>query len=168
MAGLYVHIPFCRHKCAYCDFYSGPLRGFAPQEYAAALSRELEARTLAPEYQTVYIGGGTPSTMPPQLLAPFFALSAGERTIEVNPEVVSPRAADLWLSAGSLTQSSRPLGADTLLLRPLRRFIRSAAPDFQTSPSTSSMGSPARRSGHGANPLKASSNSPPSIFRPTP
>ena len=101
MAGLYVHIPFCRHKCAYCDFYSGPLRGFAPQEYAAALSRELEARTLAPEYQTVYIGGGTPSTMPPQLLAPFFALSAGERTIEVNPEDVSPRAAELWLSAGA-------------------------------------------------------------------
>ena len=61
MAGLYVHIPFCRHKCAYCDFYSGPLRGFAPQEYAAALSRELEARTLAPVVVVVVVCACFPS-----------------------------------------------------------------------------------------------------------
>lgn len=101
MAGLYVHIPFCRHKCAYCDFYSGPLRGFSPEEYAAALRRELAARSIASEYSTVYIGGGTPSTMPPSLLAPFFALSRGEKTIEVNPEDVSPGVAEQWLEAGA-------------------------------------------------------------------
>lgn len=101
MAGLYVHIPFCRHKCAYCDFYSGPLRGFSPEGYAAALRKELESRSVASSYATVYIGGGTPSTMPPALLAPFFALSRGERTIEVNPEDVTPRAADEWLLAGA-------------------------------------------------------------------
>lgn len=101
MAGLYVHIPFCRSKCAYCDFYSGPLRGFSPQAYADALTRELRARTIAPRYDTVYIGGGTPSTMPPELLAPFYALSDGESTIEVNPEDLTPQAAEAWLRAGA-------------------------------------------------------------------
>lgn len=101
MAGLYVHIPFCQHKCAYCDFYSGPLRGFSPDAYAEALRRELDARSIADTYSTVYIGGGTPSTMPPALLAPFFALTGGERTIEVNPEDVSPQTADQWLRAGA-------------------------------------------------------------------
>ncbi|MDE6535984.1 MAG: radical SAM family heme chaperone HemW [Muribaculaceae bacterium] len=101
MAGLYVHIPFCRHKCAYCDFYSGPLRGFAPEAYAEALRRELDARSIADSYSSVYIGGGTPSTMPSALLAPFFSLSGGERTIEVNPEDVSAQTADQWLRAGA-------------------------------------------------------------------
>lgn len=102
VAGLYVHIPFCRAKCAYCDFYSGPLRGFSPEEYVAALQRELDARRgEVGEFATVYIGGGTPSTMPPALLAPFLELAPGERTVEVNPEDVTPGFARELRAAGA-------------------------------------------------------------------
>lgn len=100
MAGLYVHVPFCRHKCAYCDFYSGPLRGFRAEDYAEALMREHMSRRIADKYSTVYIGGGTPSTMPAALLRPLLALGEGERTIEVNPEDVTPQTAGQWLEAG--------------------------------------------------------------------
>lgn len=103
MAGLYVHIPFCRAKCAYCDFYSGPLRGFTPGAYADALRRELDARRseVDCEFNTVYIGGGTPSTMPPELLAPLLREARGEATVEVNPEDVTPGLAESLLRAGA-------------------------------------------------------------------
>ncbi len=102
MAGLYIHVPFCTAKCAYCDFYSGPLRLFNAQAYAHALARELEARrNEVGAISTVYIGGGTPGTMPAQLFAPFLALGSGERTVEVNPENVTPRYAEALLRAGA-------------------------------------------------------------------
>lgn len=44
MAGLYIHVPYCTSKCAYCDFYSGPLRIFEPESYFNAVGRELAAR----------------------------------------------------------------------------------------------------------------------------
>lgn len=104
MSGLYVHIPFCRAKCAYCDFYSGPLRGFSAEAYTSALTLEHQARsrTLPPPYDTVYIGGGTPSTISPRLLAPFAAMAkkGAEVTIEVNPEDVDTNMAEEWLRAG--------------------------------------------------------------------
>src|SRR5260370_17063019 len=67
---LYVHVPFCRHKCGYCDFnaYSGMDR--LMPEYQAALERELEgARAALPfgQLRTVYFGGGTPSLLPAEL-----------------------------------------------------------------------------------------------------
>ncbi len=62
---------------------------------------ELSARSRHDRYDTVYIGGGTPSTIPPQLLAPFLRLSSGERTVEVNPEDITPETADKWLEAGA-------------------------------------------------------------------
>ncbi|MDE6145218.1 MAG: radical SAM family heme chaperone HemW [Muribaculaceae bacterium] len=101
MAGLYVHIPFCRHKCAYCDFYSGPLRGFRAEEYVEALIAEHSVRRLADRYETIYIGGGTPSTIHPALLRPLLSLGPGERTVEVNPEDVTPQMATQWLQAGA-------------------------------------------------------------------
>lgn len=102
MAGLYVHIPFCRAKCSYCDFYSGPLRGFQAEAYFDALAIELEERRgEVGELATVYVGGGTPSSVEPQLLAPLLSLAPGERTVEVNPEDVSPQFADALLRAGA-------------------------------------------------------------------
>lgn len=102
MAGLYVHIPFCRAKCAYCDFYSGPLRAFEARGYFDAIARELAARRgeVGP-FATVYVGGGTPSSVEPSFLAPFLALAPGERTVEVNPEDVTPAYAEALLAAGA-------------------------------------------------------------------
>lgn len=102
MAGLYIHIPYCRAKCAYCDFYSGPLAAFDAGGYFEALARELEARRgEVGEFATVYVGGGTPSSVDPALLAPFLALACGEKTVEVNPEDVTPAYAAALLRAGA-------------------------------------------------------------------
>lgn len=102
MAGLYVHIPYCRAKCAYCDFYSGPLRTFEARGFFEALHRELQARRheVGP-FSTVYIGGGTPSSVDPAWLAPLLALAPGERTVEVNPEDVTPAYAEALRRAGA-------------------------------------------------------------------
>lgn len=102
MAGLYIHIPYCRAKCAYCDFYSGPLRIFDEEKYFQAVDRELAARRgEVGELQTVYIGGGTPSAVDPARLAPYLNLASGERTVEVNPDDVTPRLAEQLLRAGA-------------------------------------------------------------------
>lgn len=102
LAGLYIHIPYCRSKCAYCDFYSGPLRLFDAERYFYALSRELKARRgEVGEFATCYVGGGTPSSVAPEFLAPYLALAPGERTVEVNPEDITPEYASRLLAAGA-------------------------------------------------------------------
>ena len=60
---LYVHVPFCAHKCEYCAFYSAPPSGDVVNRYVAALVRELEL--IAPDCRpnTIFFGGGTPSLL---------------------------------------------------------------------------------------------------------
>ncbi|MGD9332539.1 MAG: radical SAM family heme chaperone HemW, partial [Desulfobacterales bacterium] len=95
-AGLYFHIPFCQHKCRYCDFYSVTDRSALPA-FLAALQREIGLRgdpCLAVD--TVYFGGGTPSICPPDAVADLLAAVAthfdlrpkAEITLEVNPGTV--------------------------------------------------------------------------------
>ena len=64
MAGLYVHIPFCKKRCLYCDFYSTTLLE-RRKEYVEALLIEIKARKneAGEPIRTIYIGGGTPSTL---------------------------------------------------------------------------------------------------------
>lgn len=95
---LYVHIPFCRAKCSYCDFLSFGGCGYSAQkEYAEALCRELEAyEPIAEEYRvkTIFFGGGTPSYMDAALLEQvmecirrvFCVEPDAEITIEGNPD----------------------------------------------------------------------------------
>ena len=69
MAGIYLHIPFCKTRCIYCDFYS-TTRSELKTRYVRALCRELEMRKkyLKGEYvETIYFGGGTPSQLIPYL-----------------------------------------------------------------------------------------------------
>lgn len=102
MAGLYIHVPYCRAKCAYCDFYSGPLGAFEPHSFFSAVMRELASRRgEVGEFATVYVGGGTPSSVDPAFLTPLLALAPGERTVEVNPEDVTPDYAEALLRAGA-------------------------------------------------------------------
>lgn len=96
---LYLHIPFCKHRCAYCDFntYAG-LEGLMVP-YMAALGREIEALAgkIPGDICTIFLGGGTPSLVPAPLLAEMFrqirsafSLSADiEITLEANPGTVS-------------------------------------------------------------------------------
>lgn len=110
MAGLYIHVPFCAQKCYYCDFYSMPRRGRSDtlQAYADALFREYDQRSheLGSEpISTVYIGGGTPTSLPVEQLAGiirhFHTPAVKEFTVEVNPEDVNPHMVESLLEAGA-------------------------------------------------------------------
>jgi oxygen-independent coproporphyrinogen-3 oxidase len=94
---LYIHIPFCIKKCIYCDFFSVPYDEGLALLYGDALVHELALRKVdAGKLSTVYLGGGTPTTLPlPTLIRLFksiretFALAAdAEITIEANPGTV--------------------------------------------------------------------------------
>lgn len=105
--GLYVHVPFCVRKCDYCDFASERLADPARVSlYLDMLEREI-AR-LPPEFRpaTVYVGGGTPTALPPpdlrRLLAAIAPLASGaiEWTVEANPGTVTAETARLLRDAG--------------------------------------------------------------------
>ncbi|MBR4840285.1 MAG: radical SAM family heme chaperone HemW [Paludibacteraceae bacterium] len=99
MASLYIHIPFCESRCAYCAFYSSTYRG-NKADYLSALCRELELRrnylSGAP-IRTLYFGGGTPSLLSVEefsllmeSLRRYYDLSSLEEfTVEVNPDDVT-------------------------------------------------------------------------------
>lgn len=114
----YLHVPFCRVRCGYCDFNtytSSELRGARQEDYASTLSSEItiaervlsEAGALRP-MDTVFFGGGTPTLLPPGDLARMldaassaFGLSAGaEVTVEANPDTVTPHVARTLADAG--------------------------------------------------------------------
>lgn len=90
---LYVHIPFCQHICAYCDFCRIGYNETLAQQYLQALEKELSGLKQT-TFETVYIGGGTPSALSIPLLKQLFVIlqpyttQAVEYTMEVNPETV--------------------------------------------------------------------------------
>lgn len=100
-AGIYLHIPFCRSRCSYCDFATDVYRDRgAVERYVEALSREIsnvrdESRTLSVD--TVYFGGGTPSLLEPQqaekiissVNSVFSVANDPEITMEMNPATVT-------------------------------------------------------------------------------
>lgn len=123
-----MHVPFCVRKCPYCAFYSQPPTDSMLPRFVAALVRELElvAEQLRPG--TIYVGGGTPSLLPPQqwerilqALDRLGLLGAAEWTIECNPESVSLDKARLWRAAGVNRVS---LGAQAFDDRVLERLGR--------------------------------------------
>ena len=95
MAGLYVHIPFCKRRCRYCDFFS-TTRLERQEAYVAALVKEIAARKdeAGEPIRTIYLGGGTPSTLAPQDIARILDAvgidEAEEITMELNPGDASP------------------------------------------------------------------------------
>lgn len=108
---LYLHIPFCIRKCAYCDFLSGPATEEVKSQYVESLLREIERTGKKyTEYcvTTIFMGGGTPSILiPEQITAIFEALQSAfcikkdaEVTMEVNPGTVSDEKLYAWKAAG--------------------------------------------------------------------
>ena len=126
---LYVHLPFCARRCGYCDFVTLVGREGQHRAYVDALLSELELeRTpLAPELETVFLGGGTPTfTVPAELARLLAALPpATEVTVEANPETVTPRLAALLRGAG-VTRVS--LGVQSFRPHLLAILERLAAP----------------------------------------
>lgn len=109
--GIYVHIPFCRQKCLYCDFPSFSGQESLYEEYAAALDREITGRGglfSAVPVDTVFFGGGTPTALPARQLAKllqslreYFAVTAdAEISLEANPGTVDAAALHTLRQAG--------------------------------------------------------------------
>lgn len=108
MFGLYIHIPYCRSKCRYCDFYSTPCPDGVPEAYIDALCREMDrfspcgSTPLRPD--TLYFGGGTPSLLTPaqaaRLIRAAGPVPGAEITLEANPETVTPERLAAFRRAG--------------------------------------------------------------------
>ena len=109
-AGLYIHLPYCASRCGYCSFVV-TTDASSREAYRAALSREMElieAEARGTRFDSVYLGGGTPSLFPPADLRTLLAEvrrnfeldPESEVTLEANPEDVTATKRDAWIAAG--------------------------------------------------------------------
>ncbi len=102
-AGLYIHIPYCKKKCNYCDFYSCGGRQGVPEEYIDAVIKEIKKW---PDLlcKTVYFGGGTPSLLTARqvnrILSSTHILPGAEITLEANPETLTEENLAGYFTAG--------------------------------------------------------------------
>jgi len=121
-----VHVPFCAHRCGYCDFVTVTGREDERARYVAALAAEVERADVAPE--TIFVGGGTPSILADPDLARLLAAlpPAAEVTVECNPETVTPAKAQV-LVEGGVTRVS--LGAQSFRPHLLEVLERRARPE---------------------------------------
>lgn len=125
----YVHVPFCRHKCGYCDFAVVAGRDDLVEPYLAAVARELSWIGEPREVDTLYFGGGTPSYLSPEQFAQLAdaatrwhpLAAACEWTVEANPEHVSAELVASWARLG-VTRIS--LGVQTFDEQKLRALDR--------------------------------------------
>ena len=111
MAGIYIHVPFCRHKCSYCDFTSFPDKIEYAEAYMACVYKEMKMRgeeLKDYKFDTVYFGGGTPSYIPPKLILGamnrikecFNLAKDAEITLELNPGTIGESKVKTYLEAG--------------------------------------------------------------------
>jgi oxygen-independent coproporphyrinogen-3 oxidase len=125
---LYVHVPFCRLVCAYCDFVTVGGRADAIPRYVAALHAELALRPPSGELETIYFGGGTPSLLPASAVASLVEAASrhwgrqpDEVTLEANP---SGREAPDWSGLRDAGVTRISLGAQSLRDSELRTLAR--------------------------------------------
>ena len=127
---LYVHLPFCAHRCGYCDFATVVGRHAQHDAYVGALLTELELErgALANKLETIFLGGGTPTFTDPSALARLITAlpPAAELTVEANPETVTPQLALLLRDAGA---SRISLGAQSFRPHLLATLERRAGPE---------------------------------------
>jgi oxygen-independent coproporphyrinogen-3 oxidase len=127
---LYVHLPFCAHRCGYCDFVTVTGRRSDHLGYVEALLAELELgrELLDARVETVFLGGGTPTFTEPASLERLLAMlpSADEVTVEANPETVTAELASELARHGVNRVS---LGAQSFQPDLLRVLDRAARPD---------------------------------------
>lgn len=104
MSSLYIHIPFCRKKCLYCDFYSVAYEQDLAADYADVLCGQI--RQLGRQFSTIYIGGGTPTVLGRESLTKLlaelkrFTSPEVEFTVEANPESLNRDILELFLGLG--------------------------------------------------------------------
>lgn len=130
---LYVHVPFCIRRCAYCDFATAPYDAASADRYLQRLARELERVPRGAPLDTIYFGGGTPTSLSEAqldaLLSAVRSRTDGARhewTCEANPESVTPAKARLLRAAGVDRVS---LGAQSFDRQVLAALGREHAPE---------------------------------------
>jgi len=128
VASLYVHVPFCAQKCAYCAFYSEASSGELMNRYVGAVQRELELIAADLKPKTIFFGGGTPSLLNLcqweailRTMDRLGLLGAEEFTVECNPATVSVAKAELLRSFGVNRISMGVQSLDEALLDRLGR-----------------------------------------------
>lgn len=134
MRHVYLHVPFCRRRCSYCDFSIAVRRTIPAVQYLDAIRSEHALLRAAGQWdaeppETLYLGGGTPSLLPPEALAelvrhflPPAALAPGvEVTLESNPDDVTPASAAAWRAAGINRVSLGVQSFDPAVLRWMHR-----------------------------------------------
>lgn len=117
--GVYIHVPYCRVACPYCDFVKRPVSGDAPDRFTDALCREIRDYDGPAEARSVFFGGGTPSLLSPAALERIFealhtrftfvapdgrseigANTSAEISLEANPDDVTPETLRVWRDLG--------------------------------------------------------------------
>ena len=96
--GIYVHIPFCKHKCDYCDFISYCNKDNLIEQYIKSVVKEIKMQNIQSWISTIYIGGGTPSYIDSKYIKQIIkeikkkrVNKEAEITIEVNPGTVTEK-----------------------------------------------------------------------------
>jgi oxygen-independent coproporphyrinogen-3 oxidase len=136
-AGIYIHIPFCRARCSYCDFATGTYESTLAESYVRALAREIETFDTVREsdaVDTIYFGGGTPSLLTTRQLTQildavrrrFRVEESAEVTLEMNPGTVTAEGLREFRAAGVNRAS---FGAQTFDDRELKRLGRTHTAD---------------------------------------
>lgn len=139
MAGIYVHVPFCKAKCTYCDFASYPKEAGKADAYFACLYREMKGwreELAGKSFDTVYFGGGTPTFVAAPLIAGamkqlrncYRIAGDAEITIECNPGTLAAEKVSVYRAAGINRYS---IGLQSGIDEQLRRLNRvHTAKDF--------------------------------------
>ncbi len=103
--GIYIHIPFCRTRCPYCDFVSNAIPEAVPPVFIESLCEEIRRYDGPKDVASIFLGGGTPSLLSPRdleqlfnLLSNIFAFQSPEITLEANPDDVTPELAQCWMA----------------------------------------------------------------------
>ncbi|HEV3120809.1 MAG TPA: radical SAM protein, partial [Isosphaeraceae bacterium] len=126
----YVHVPFCAHKCGYCDFASVAGADNLADRYVAALERELAFLEEPQEVDTIFVGGGTPTQLNSGQLERLLSAirrwlplaAGGEWTVEANPGTLDERKVDVLLAGGVNRVSLGAQSFEPALLRMLERL----------------------------------------------
>ena len=143
MAGIYIHIPFCKRRCIYCDFFS-TTQSEKKSEYVHALVRELEIRKDYldnEEIETIYLGGGTPSQLSQEELEEIFAhiykvykvTPDAEITLEANPDDLTPEYVSMLrgLPINRISMGIQTFQEETLKLLHRRHTAQQAIEAFK-------------------------------------
>ena len=143
MAGIYIHIPFCKRRCIYCDFFS-TTQSEKKAEYVHALVRELEMRKDymgEEEIETIYLGGGTPSQLSQEELEEIFTYiykvykvtPDAEITLEANPDDLTPEYVSMLrsLPVNRISMGIQTFQEETLKLLHRRHTARQAIEAFR-------------------------------------